>query len=259
MGPPIPLTIPPGDTGSQAAEMYRGPISLATLMSLNPEAQMQQVFTTEATIVHIDEQRGWYFDRCRTCHTKIENGLPHWHCHQVGTKPAPNYSYCLQLVLQDTTGEIPMTCFSPSAHTLLPPCDEVVNYIPEPNPYILPPVIRDLLNTTHVFQLHLGTGSRRGYPRFVLDNATDSLPPLLPPIPPPQQEGTSSSASKPIIQETIDTSTPGGTIPPPPTTAEATEKIADTPEKVSATVRKQLFPPDEPESPEHEVKKLKRE
>lgn len=158
VGPPIPLTIPPGDAGSQVAEMHQGPVSIETLISMNPEAHMQQVFTTEATIMHIDELRGWYFNRCRTCHTKIADGFPHWHCQQIGTKTAPNYSYCLKLLIGDGTGELGVTCFSPAAESLLPPCDEVVNYIPEPNPHVAPPVIHDLLNTRHVFQLHLGTG-----------------------------------------------------------------------------------------------------
>lgn len=52
----------------------------------------QEVFTTEATIVNIDESKGWYFNRCRTCHMKIEEGHPHRHCQQMGTKPAPNYT-----------------------------------------------------------------------------------------------------------------------------------------------------------------------
>lgn len=85
------VMLPFPDTEAQEPEIPEGPISLAILMSLNPQTHMEQVFTIEAVIVYIDEAKGWYFDKCRTCHMKIE-GHPHRHCQQFGTKATPNYS-----------------------------------------------------------------------------------------------------------------------------------------------------------------------
>ena len=116
MGPSQPVMLPFPDTKAHEQEIPERPILLATLMSLNPQTHMvrnslntlrytkhtllifcmplfqDQVFTIEAVIVYIDEAKGWYFDKCRTCHMKIE-GHPHRHCQQFGTKRTPNYRY----------------------------------------------------------------------------------------------------------------------------------------------------------------------
>lgn len=97
-----------------------------------------------------------------------------------------NYSYCLKAIITDVTGSLLVTRFSPEADSLLLPVTEVLTYIPNQNPYKLTPIIRDLQNTKHRFVLHFGKGSRKRFPRFVLDCASNLAPPMVPPVIAPQ-------------------------------------------------------------------------
>lgn len=158
---------------------------LNIVMQTNPDSLVQQ-FTVQATIQAIDEQMAWYFNRCRTCGNKVTDIMPHRHCQQPGVIQKPNYSYCFKVTLADETGNIIMTCFSPEANSLMTTSvTELLTYIPDPDPYVFPPLILALLNTTHIFHIHLAKGSRRGLPRFILDGAEN---PDIPALPPPEPQ-----------------------------------------------------------------------
>ncbi|PWA81028.1 F-box domain-containing protein [Artemisia annua] len=47
------------------------------------QIQKEERFTTEAVIVKIDEDKGWYFNRCKCCNKKIDDNRPHWHCQEL--------------------------------------------------------------------------------------------------------------------------------------------------------------------------------
>ena len=68
--------------------------------------------------------------------------------------------YNFKATLKDDTGTIVVTCFSPQANSLLFPVTEVLSYMADPDPYTLPPIIKDLEQTMHVFTLHIAPGSR---------------------------------------------------------------------------------------------------
>ena len=87
-----------------------------------------------------------------------------------------------------------------------------------PNPYDLPPIIKDLQNTKHRFQVHFGVGSRKGTPRLVLNHVSDARTPLL-----PQIEGVESSNFTETGSEGDPfTEVPSETLTPPPLSTEAT-------------------------------------
>lgn len=130
----------------------------------------------------------------------------------------PN-TYCFKETLADAAGSIIMTCFSPEANCMLPEVTEVLSYLPDPNPYVLPPIIRDLEHTRHIFRLHFATSSRRSYRRFILDSASDAPEPIPQEIQAPVEEGGSSTSSVPAAEEL-----PVGTITPPPLTNDPPKK-----------------------------------
>ncbi|PWA96572.1 nucleic acid-binding, OB-fold protein [Artemisia annua] len=176
------IPVPAIEAPNQQAQRQITPLSV--LMQTSLESLVQQ-FTVQAMVLNIDEQMAWYFNRCRTCGNKVSETMPHRHCQQPGMPTVPNYSYCFRMTLGDDTGTIILTCFSPEANTLLASSTvtDLLSYIPEPNPYEIPAVIYDLQNTTHIFHVHLAKGSRRGFPRYILDGAEDAPLPALPPVP----------------------------------------------------------------------------
>ncbi|PWA74085.1 hypothetical protein CTI12_AA254430 [Artemisia annua] len=203
------------ESASQNITAYLYTKNLAPL-TINFRKTQQQYFTTDAVIVKIDQSRGWFFNRCRGCGNPIADHMPHLHCHEPGTKPSPNYSYCFRATLADVTGSIVVACYSPAAHSLVPTITELLSYVPEKDPYTLPPIIKDLENTRRRFRIHVGKGSRRGYPNFILDHATDAPTPLSEQTPTTPEEATSSTTAVHHITEEEPTEmTPGTTSPPP--------------------------------------------
>ncbi|PWA66851.1 hypothetical protein CTI12_AA323970 [Artemisia annua] len=212
MVPAPPLQLPALDIQPMEQPLGRQITPLNVLMQASPESLVQQ-FTTEAVITGIDEAMGWYFNRCRTCGNKITEIMPHRHCQQPGIQPAPNY----RITITDATGSVLVTCFSPEADSLLPSSvGEMLSYIPDPDPYAFPDIIQDLENTSHIFHVHLAKGSRRGFPRFILDGAQDIPAPALPEIPSETEEGGSYATAETIAETSVAAEIASGSQTPPP-------------------------------------------
>lgn len=195
--PMPPLQLPAPNAPNQQPGQPRNLTPLNVVMQTNPDSLVQQ-FTVRAVIQAIDEQMAWYFNRCRTCGNKVTEYMPHRHCQLPGVRQTPNYSYCFRITLADDTGNIILTCFSPEANSLITTSvTELITYIPDPDPYVFPPLILALQNTTHIFHIHLAKGSRRGMPCFILDAAENVDLPALPQPPPQIQE-----PDIPVTQET---------------------------------------------------------
>ncbi|PWA39096.1 Helicase, C-terminal [Artemisia annua] len=127
--------------------------------------------------------------------------------------------------------------FSQEAHSLLPACTEVLTYVPDPNPYELPPIIKNLQNTKDRFQVHFAVGSRKGTPMLVLNHVSDARTPLL-----LQLEGVESSKfTETESEENTFTEVATETLTPPPLSTEATEKKNSTEKTESSGAKKQLF------------------
>ncbi|PWA38550.1 SWIB/MDM2 domain superfamily protein [Artemisia annua] len=189
LGPVMSMALPPREKKPHEELTSQEVVNVWALLEINPDTlPLHQKFTTEAVIVKIDEEMERYMNWCKTCNKKIEETRPHWQCQEPGTALMPNYIYCFKSIIADVTGSAMLTWFSPEAHSLLPVCAEVLSYVPDPNQYELPPIIKNLQNTKHRFQVHFGDGSRKGTPRLVLNHVSDARTPLF-----PQIEGVESS------------------------------------------------------------------
>ncbi|PWA67128.1 nucleic acid-binding, OB-fold protein [Artemisia annua] len=240
MGPLPPLLPPPTEPDIQELEMPQRYVSIRDLLEVRPETNVLRPFIIDAVITKIDETQGWYFDRCRTCHMKINEGWPHRHCQQPGVRHTPNYTYNFKATLADDTGSIVVTCFSPEANSLLLPVTEMLSYA-DRDPYILPPLIKDLEHTEHVFTVHIAPGSRRGNTKFILDHAADAPQPTSPNILTPVEQMRLPTHVLEHPSENVVTEMPITQITPPPETDDPAEKKESNTEGPSKTVRKQLF------------------
>ena len=120
---------------------------------------------------------------------------------------------------------------------MLPPCSEVVSYASDPSPFSIPPIIKDLENTRHRFEVHFGGGSRRGAPRLILDDVSDisQLPVVI-----------TTPAKPAVTQETQPAEPQTAEIPmeiltPPPASADPEEKKATGVPRGASSTRRQLF------------------
>ncbi|PWA73350.1 DNA binding protein [Artemisia annua] len=247
-------------------------LNLRTIMEAASRNITQQHYTTDAVIIKIDESKGWYFNRCRGCGNPIEEHMPHLHCHEPGTHPAPNY----RATIADITGSVVLACYSPAAHSLVPNIAEVLSYVPDRDPYILPPIIKDLENTKRRFRIHVGKDVPMTVSQEIpaIPEEESSSTPITEAV--GQQQVTETTPSSTPIRETAADQqpteiTPGSSSPPPraPTSAETILRItgpeSDDPlEHVGTsqpsgqpTARRQLFiEPDEQQTAEN-VKKAR--
>ncbi|GKB15919.1 DNA helicase [Tanacetum coccineum] len=82
----------------------------------------------------------------------------------------------------DGSGTISLTCFSNEANSLVKDCTELLNELPDKNPYQLPLALKELEGTTHTFQFHFDINSTLKRKVFILDTVfTNIVPPLLTP------------------------------------------------------------------------------
>ncbi|PWA54050.1 hypothetical protein CTI12_AA386660 [Artemisia annua] len=241
MGPMPPMLPAPTETDTHEAQMSQRYMPISALLEVKPETNALRPFTIEAVITKIDETQGWYFNRCRICHMKIAEGWPHRQCQQPGIQPIPNYTYNFKATLADDTGSIVVTCFSPEANSLLLPVTEVLSYVPDRDPYVLPPLIKALEDTSHVFTVHIAPGSRRGNTKYILEHAADAPTPTVPITPTTPGAGSSSTALLEQQEQAVATEIPATQITPPPTTDEPIEKQDYQTQESSDTVRRQLF------------------
>ncbi|PWA76610.1 nucleic acid-binding, OB-fold protein [Artemisia annua] len=226
-------------------------INIIALLQMNPDNITQyQRFRLEALIINVDENTEWYMNSCRTCNKKVHYKHPHWHCQEPGVPMVPNYSYSFKTIIEDHTGNEPLTWFSPEAHSLLPACSELLSYA-ETDPYNIPPIIRDLNNTRHTFEVYFGAESRIGAPRLILDDISDAqVVEPTPALAPQQLQSHDTEATElPVTtltpqvqgQESEATELPAATLTPPLASTEPEERQAPPQQPGASGVRRQLF------------------
>ncbi|PWA51988.1 protein kinase C, Tyrosine-protein kinase, non-receptor Jak/Tyk2 [Artemisia annua] len=138
-------------------------------LELDDEVQEDLKRATGSLILRINETQPWYYNRCRTCGRKIAEGFPHWHCQELGEEPLPNYSYCFKAIVTDKTATTIITCFSLKIDSFVTKCTDVLAELENKDPYTLPNALRNLQDTSHVFQYNFGfIGSKKGHTKFVL-------------------------------------------------------------------------------------------
>nr|GEX69255.1 hypothetical protein [Tanacetum cinerariifolium] len=90
----------------------------------------------------------------------------------------------LTVNVNDGSTTTSITCFSDQANTLTRDVNEVLAELTDKNPFTLPPSLRELEGTTHIFQFHFDTMVTSRRPGFILDNVFEhpvlALPPPAP-------------------------------------------------------------------------------
>ncbi|GKC92943.1 DNA helicase [Tanacetum coccineum] len=126
-------------------------------------------------------------------------------CRGHGPQPTLVYSYTFKTIVGDVTTTISITCFNDEANTLTKDSNQVLAEIEHKDCYQLPPSLKALQGTTHIFQFRFDTGSTAKRPGFVLDKVFDlkGLPLPEPSVEPLKEVPNTdeSSANKKLKQE----------------------------------------------------------
>ncbi|PWA95982.1 nucleic acid-binding, OB-fold protein [Artemisia annua] len=235
-------------------------VSIAQMLAVDPEIEKGMRFTVEATFVRVDNTNRWFYNKCNECGKHMDEKSPHWQCHQSGVQEIPNYGYCFKVIVEDDTGSVIVSCFTPEADKWTPKtCLEVLNEAPNPDPYIVPAALRSLENTRKVFGIHFGAGSKRRRQKFVLSTVKD-LEPLLLPAPATNTLGEGSSSDIVALEQETQYEEPipdEGT--PPPQTQETPMKPENETQKMEPDARKELFPEALHDPTDRDKKKQKKE
>ncbi|GJZ69314.1 hypothetical protein Tco_0632864 [Tanacetum coccineum] len=154
------------------------------------------IIAIEATILRSLEQRvivgGIVKDAMLLLFKAVTQESSGLQCKNHRPQPVPNYSY------SDGTATTSLTCFSPEVHTFVRDCNEVVNEAHDKDPYHLPPALKELEGTIHVFQFHFGKGAKLGQPDFKLNGVNKPKTLALKP------STTDSTATSSTSQDTED-------------------------------------------------------
>ncbi|PWA64275.1 Replication protein A 70 kDa DNA-binding subunit B [Artemisia annua] len=212
-------------------ERNRNRVPLGTLLQIDPKTQQRVLFTQEATILEIDTTHHWYYQKCGECGGKLTYGYLHGQCHQYGTKPNPQNSYCFRIVITDGTGNAVVSCFTPQTDGLIKDVNTLLQEVENKDPAAIPPAILALQNTRHIFQFQFATPTAKGPTTFVLKKIMDEPQPALP-------TSSASPSSPPVMPITVNT---GEEYTPPPGTPTVTQ---DTPADVPTIT----IPPHDPSS-----------
>ncbi|PWA44861.1 nucleic acid-binding, OB-fold protein [Artemisia annua] len=213
-------------------ERNRNRVPLATLLQIDPKTQQK-----------CDERGG-----------KLRYGYLHGQCHQYGTKPNPENSYCFRMVITDGTGNATINCFTPQTDGLIKEINTLLQEVEDKNPTTIPAAILALQNTRHVFQFQFATPTIKGPPTFVLKKIMDNPPTALP--------GTSAGPSSPSTVTTV--THPDEESTPPPATPTVTQDTPMdtpivTPRPLQSTARKELFASSSEKEDDPVPKKQKKE
>ncbi|GJR06562.1 DNA helicase [Tanacetum coccineum] len=87
----------------------------------------------------------------------------------------------LTVIVNDGSATTTITCFSDQANTLTRDVNEVVAELADKDPFTLPPSLRELEGTTHIFQFYFDTMATSRRPDFILDKVFERPVLALPP------------------------------------------------------------------------------
>ncbi|PWA34574.1 nucleic acid-binding, OB-fold protein [Artemisia annua] len=211
-----------------ADERNRNRVPLATLLKIDPKTQQRVLFTQDAMILRIDVDHDWYYQKCDECGGKLRYGYLHGQCHQNGTKPNPENSYCFRIIITDGTANAVMSCFTPQTDGLIKDVNTLLQEVESKDPAVIPPAILALQNTRHVFQFQFATPTLKGPATFVLKKIMDNPQATLP--------GSSAAPSSPptAVTESL-------TITPSVTQDTPADISAETQQPLHSAARRELF------------------
>ncbi|PWA53103.1 nucleic acid-binding, OB-fold protein [Artemisia annua] len=259
-------------------ERNRNRVPLATLLQIDPKTQQVQeantiitkycqpniltkfnftqrvLFTQDAMILQVDAGHDWYYQKCDECGGKLRYGYLHGQCHQYGTTPNPQNSYCFRIVITDGTANALMSCFTPQTDGLIKDVNTLLEEVDTKDPATIPPAILALQNTRHIFQFQFATPTLKGPPTFILKKIMDN----------PQLALLEPSAGPSSPQTNLPESpTDEGSTPPPatPTVTQDTPagEPTETQHPLQSAARKKLFVPTTEEESNPALKKHKKD
>ncbi|KAL3652209.1 hypothetical protein CASFOL_001890 [Castilleja foliolosa] len=113
--------------------------------------QNSKNFTCKAKIIHIHENRAWYYVLCSKCSKKLypqqDNDKLIFVC-EDDDNITPNFRYCVNVTIEDTTGCVDTVFFNESIQSILNiSCEDMVTkHVETSDPKIVPQLLRCIID-----------------------------------------------------------------------------------------------------------------
>ncbi|KAJ1295023.1 hypothetical protein BS78_01G191500 [Paspalum vaginatum] len=153
--------VPKKSPAQKLAESWR---TIEQIKNLDPKEYDEDTkFLCRVSLIDIDCSDGWCYLGCDVCRKSMYNAPRKYKCSRCGPIKRPINWYKLKTKVQDATGTMNLMIFCEVAEELVGvSAEELVDEIEDDDEwYTLPDEIKDLLGSTHTFQVFdkHGTGS----------------------------------------------------------------------------------------------------
>ncbi|CAN6556225.1 unnamed protein product [Malus baccata var. baccata] len=156
-----PLRILPSST-----DMYTGhaigadsePKTIDELLLLDPTLHKNASFTCKATVVDFDLARGWWYNSCPSCHKVVKKMSGSFQCNEHGLiNKLPEPWFKINLIVEDNTNQHNFLMIGRQAERMLGiSCYTLVIENGHEDPFVVPPILNNLVGKSKTFQLSFG-------------------------------------------------------------------------------------------------------
>ncbi|KAI3782051.1 hypothetical protein L2E82_12083 [Cichorium intybus] len=149
-------------------EKERNKFTLIDLLSQKPGCYGGAQFTCKASLVRIDDSRGWFYKACNQCRKKLQRrGYTTFACEDHGAIAKPNNLYYLiTAYMADETAEAKIVFFDATAAMLIQTdFNTMTNQLGFSDSSALPAPLSEVIGQTKIFQFH--------YTRFCKSSAIE--------------------------------------------------------------------------------------
>ncbi|CAN6697011.1 unnamed protein product [Malus baccata var. baccata] len=156
-----PLRILPSST-----DMYTGhaigadsePKTIDELLLLDPTLHKNASFTCKATVVDFDLARGWWYNSCPSCHKVVKKMAGSFQCNEHGLiNKLPEPWFKINLIVEDNTNQHNFLMIGRQAERMLGiSCYTLVIENGHEDPFVVPPILNNLVGKSKTFQLSFG-------------------------------------------------------------------------------------------------------
>ncbi|XP_050109687.1 uncharacterized protein LOC126588623 [Malus sylvestris] len=134
------------------------PKTIDELLLLDPTLHKNTSFTCKATVVDFDLARGWWYNSCPSRHKVVKKMSGSFQCNEHGLiNKLPEPWFKINLIVEDNTNQHNFLMIGRQAEKMLGvSCYTLVIENGHEDPFVVPPILNNLVGNSKTFQLSFG-------------------------------------------------------------------------------------------------------